>query len=81
MGVIENCLAKIRGRGLRVVFPEASDERIIAAAKRLRDEGIAEPILLGSPASSERLDAYGALYVDGRPGANPKLARRIAAKP
>ena len=41
MAVIENCLAKVRGRGLRVVFPEASDERIIAAAKRLRDEGIA----------------------------------------
>jgi phosphate acetyltransferase len=81
MGVIENCLAKVRGRGLRVVFPEASDERIIAAAKRLRDEGIAEPILLQAPATGNRVDAYAALYIDGRPGTDPKLARRVASKP
>jgi len=81
MGVLENCLAKVRGRGLRVVFPEASDERIIAAAKRLRDEGIAAPILLEAPESSSRLDAYAELYVRGRPDTNLKVARRVASKP
>ena len=82
MDVVRSCLEKIRGRGLRVVFPEGGDERIVAAAKRLRDEGIAEPIVLGADLdSSPRLDAYAALYVQGRPDANPKLARRIAAKP
>lgn len=81
MGVIENCLAKVRGRGLRVVFPEASDERIIAAAKRLREEGIAHPILPDSLAMGSRVDVYAALYVEGRPGTEPKLARRIASKP
>lgn len=87
--VVGRCVERIRGRGLRVVFPEGGDERIVAAAKRLRDEGIAEPVVLDSvldpvPDSvdaSERLDAYAALYVQGRPDANPKLARRIAAKP
>ena len=82
MDVVRSCLEKIRGRGLRVVFHEGGDERIVAAAKRLRDEGIAEPIVLGADLdSSPRLDAYAALYVQGRPDANPKLARRIAAKP
>lgn len=79
--IIDRCIDKIRGRGLRVVFPEPDDERIIAAAKHLRDAHIAEPILLRDPASSERLGAYAALYLGGRPEANPKVARRLAAKP
>jgi phosphate acetyltransferase len=81
MGVLENCLAKVRGRGLRVVFPEASDERIVAAAKRLRHEGIAETIFPAAPESSSRLDAYAELYVKGRPETPFKVARRIASKP
>ena len=79
--VVGRCIGKIRGRGLRVVFPEGGDERIVAAAKRLREEGIAEPIVLGDINVSDRLDAYAALYVQGRPESNPKLARRIASKP
>ena len=81
MDILERCMAGVRGRGLRVVLPETGDERIVAAARRLRDAGIAEPILPGGPESSDRLDAYAALYVAGRPEANPKIARRLAAKP
>ena len=81
MNVLEACLSQIRGRGKRVVFPEAEDERIVAAARRLRDEDIAEPILLESPQSSSRLDAYAALYLQSRPDTNPKVAHRLAAKP
>jgi phosphate acetyltransferase len=82
MDVVGRCVEKIRGRGLRVVFPEGGDERIVAAARRLREEGIAEPIVLGADLEScAKLDVYAALYLQGRPDANPKLARRIAAKP
>lgn len=81
MNVLDTCLARIRGRGLRVVFPEAADERIVAAARRLRDEDLAEPIVLEHPESSGRVDAYAALYQQGRPDTNPKVARRLAAKP
>lgn len=81
MNILETCFAKIRGRALRVVFPEGADERIIAAARHLCDQGLAEPILLEKPESSDRLDAYAALYVEGRPDTNPKVARRLAAKP
>ena len=81
MDLLERCIARVRGRGLRVVFPETSDERIVAAARRLRETGIAQPLLPVAPETSERLDAYAALYREGRPEANPKIARRLAAKP
>jgi phosphate acetyltransferase len=81
MDILERCVARIRGRGLRVVFPETGDDRIVAAARRLRDEGIAQPLLPEAPESSGRLDRYAALYLEGRPEANPKIARRLAAKP
>ena len=79
--VLDRCFEAIRGRALRVVFPEARDERIVAAARRLRDERLAEPILLEDAEASERLDTYAALYLEGRPEANPKVARRLAARP
>ena len=81
MDILERCIARVRGRGLRVVLPETADERIVAAARRLRDEGIAQPLLPEAPDAAARLDAYAALYLAGRPEANPKIARRLAAKP
>ena len=38
----------IAGNGLKVVFPEGGDERILKAAALLRDEDLAVPILLWS---------------------------------
>lgn len=40
-------LERARARRARVVLPEGGDARVVAAAERLRREGIAEPILLG----------------------------------
>ena len=79
--VIQSCFRQIRGRGLRVVFPERDDERIVAAARRLHELDLAVPIVLEHPESSDRLDAYAAAYLEGRPDANPKIARRLAGKP
>ena len=81
MSVLDSCFARIRGRGLRVVFPEHDDERIVAAARHLRERDLAVPILLANPPGSDRLDAYVAAYLEGRPDANPKVARRLAGKP
>lgn len=66
---------RARQRRGRVVLPEVEDPRIQEAARILRDEGIAEPIL-PDPATSAKLDEYAALF----PG-NPKVARRAAHKP
>jgi phosphate acetyltransferase len=79
--VLERCLARVRGRGLRIVLPESGDERIVAAAQRLREERIAEPLLPDERSVSDQAGRYADLYVKLRPEANPKIARRLAAKP
>ena len=79
--VLEKCLARIRGSGLRIVLPEGGDERIAAAAARMRAERIAEPVLLFDSPPAERVEAYAELYLRTRPDANPRIARRLAAKP
>ena len=80
MDPIERACARIRGLGLRVVFPEAGDERVRAAAGRLRALELAEPILVDTP-DPRRLDAYAQLYRDTRSSTSPAVARRLAGKP
>lgn len=48
----------------RIVFPESGDERTLAAAKVLADEGIAEPVLLLDPARPETHEAARASGVE-----------------
>ena len=40
---------KARANPQRVVFPEANEEKILRAARQVRDMGIASPILVGEP--------------------------------
>lgn len=49
MDIIAGCRAAIKGRELKVVLPEGTDDRILQAARRLVDEQLARPILLGNP--------------------------------
>ena len=49
--IVAACIAKARANPRRIVFPEGDDERIVAAARRLADEGIAHPIVLRAGAS------------------------------
>jgi len=76
MDFLERLFDAARKRRGRIVLPETGDERIVEAARRLRDEGLAEPILPGAPQDDPRLDEYAALY----PG-NPKVARRALLRP
>ncbi len=48
MDVIEKFAREARGRGGRVVLPEGSDARVLRAARRLADEDLAYPVLLGA---------------------------------
>ena len=73
MDALEALFERARRRRARIVLPEAGDARIVEAARRLKAEGLAEPVLLSSDLRAER---YAGLY----PG-NPKLARRALAKP
>ena len=103
MDIVERLIAQAKQRRRAVVLPEGDDPRILLAARRLHDEGIARPVLIGArgaleeaaaaaavsldaiqsvaPAESGRLDAYAALYLEGRPRANERVAKRLLAKP
>ena len=60
MDVVGEAKGRVRGRGLKVVLPEGEDERILAAARRLADEGLAHPVVIGeSEAVAARLVALG----------------------
>jgi len=95
MDLIETFIARARAAPKRIVLPEAGDARIVQAARRLVDEGIAHPVLVGTPAPGVSLDgievidpatnpknaAYAALFLEGRPETNPILAPRFVQKP
>ena len=103
MDLIEQLVERAKPRRRSVVLPEGDDRRIVHAARRLHDEGIVRPILVGehaalqaaaastgvsldpietvAPATSDALDAYASLYVEGRSKTNERVAKRLLAKP
>ena len=103
MDVIEHLIERAKSRSRTVVLPEGEDPRILHAARRLHDGGIARPMLIGeratleaaaaaagvpldpiesiSPPASAALDAYAALYVEGRPKTSARVAKRLLARP
>ncbi len=92
MSIVENAKQTIRGRDLVVVLPEGEDERVLAAARRLADEELASPILIGAsqnagglavvdPASDERRAAFAATLAERRQRMNPATAERLLRKP
>jgi phosphate acetyltransferase len=75
MDILQTAFERIRGRGLKVVFPEGADERIAAAARRLTDERLAEPVVLDAAPTRQDCDRYAALYREARPLAAKPLFR------
>ncbi|UCC96317.1 MAG: phosphate acetyltransferase [Phycisphaerales bacterium] len=53
MDILRRFAERARGKNLSVVLPEGRDERIIRAARRLKDEDIARPVVLGKPEQIE----------------------------
>ncbi|WP_062351414.1 phosphate acetyltransferase [Bacillus kwashiorkori] len=56
---------KISGKGLRIVFPEGLDERILQAASRLAADNLVKPILLGNNAEIEAKASSLSVSLDG----------------
>ena len=59
MSVIEGFLEQARARRRRVVLPEGGDPRVLAAARRLQDEGIAQPVLIDEGDAEGVASAHG----------------------
>jgi phosphate acetyltransferase len=91
--VLERLKERARALRHRIVFPEGEDERIVAAARRLKSEGLAEPVLLSRntvlglesvyPQGSPRLRDYAEYLYQRRKskGLTEIQAGSIARKP
>ena len=65
MDVVENFIARAKRRDCTVVLPEGHDERIVLAARRLRDDGVADAIVLGRREDLEDAAAKAGASLDG----------------
>ena len=91
MDAIQSLIAKAKESPCRVVLPEGADGRILEAARRLKDDGIAEPVLLGpgavdgisciDPETSEDLDRFAEAYATQNPKIDAKVAQQLVRKP
>ncbi|TDK43919.1 phosphate acyltransferase [Antarcticimicrobium luteum] len=76
MSALDKAFETARARRARVVFPEmGQDTRIDAAAQRLREEGLAEPVPV-----SDITEAQIDILVEAR-GVKEALARRMLGRP
>ena len=76
MDIVGSFTEKVRGENLSVVLPEGRDERVIQAARRLVDEGIARPIVLGQPEQIAESTEKAGVSLDGIQVINPKTSDR-----
>ena len=65
MDVVENFIARAKARDCSVVLPEGHDERIVLAARRLCDDGVADAIVLGRREDLEDAAAKAGASLDG----------------
>lgn len=77
--VIDACIAQARAGGKRPVFPEGHDERIVAAARRLKDFGIATPVLVGTREKVSAASARAGVSLDGIDVLDPAQSVRLGA--
>jgi phosphate acetyltransferase len=75
--ILASCIETAKRKQGRVVLPEGNDARIVAAARRLADEGIARPIVLGKPDKVEAAAAEAGVKLDGVETISPADAEEI----
>lgn len=88
--VLDSLRARLGTRAPRIVYPEATDPRILTAVDRVRREGICTPILVGTPSEVESaaravgVGVAGAIRDPATDGARERLeaelAERLAAR-
>lgn len=77
MDLLKSFLEKVKGRNLTVVLPEGKDERIIKAARRLVDEHIATPIVLGKHDEIKTACEKAGVSLDGIETIAPKESDKL----
>jgi phosphate acetyltransferase len=78
MDLIQSFITQAAQRSARIVFPEGTDERILQAAARVRDEGIALPIVLGAADAVGKAALAAGVTLDGIEVVAPKESEWLA---
>jgi phosphate acetyltransferase len=78
MDVIGRLFDIARRRRRTIVLPEGDDARVVAAARRLHDEAIAQPILLGDPHAIRKTAAARGVGLDGIDLIDPRNDPRLS---
>ncbi|MDD7593571.1 MAG: phosphate acetyltransferase [Peptoniphilaceae bacterium] len=65
MSIISEVTEKIRGKNIRIVYPEGTDARILRAAVRHAHDGLIHPIVLGQKDKVEALAKEEGLSLEG----------------
>ena len=88
MNLVERIKEKARADVKRIVLPEGDEPRTLAAAKTIRDEKLAEPIMLTreiieAPSNAAKLRSYAAALYELRKakGLTEEAAAKLAADP
>ncbi|HVT26904.1 MAG TPA: phosphate acetyltransferase [Lacipirellulaceae bacterium] len=71
MDLVEQFIMSAKGRDQSVVLPEGADARVVAAARRLVDEHIARPIVIGSPDEIDKAAFQAGVSANGFETVNP----------
>ena len=79
MGIVNDFKQKIIAKSMSVVLPEGNDERIIQAARKLKDEDVARPIVLGKPEQVEAAIKKAGVTLDGITTINPGQSDKLDA--
>ena len=65
MSIVQEATKAIRGKNIRIVYPEGTDARILRAAVRHAKDGILHPILLGTREEVEKLAEEEGVSLEG----------------
>jgi phosphate acetyltransferase len=79
MDLIAHFVSQANGRGRTVVLPEGGDARVIAAARRISDEQIAVPIVLGTADEIAQAASEAAISLQGIRTIDSGAARKLDA--
>ncbi len=77
MGFTSRFIDQAKARSGSVVLPEGTDVRIIQAARQIKDEGIADPILLGPAEEIQAVAAQDGVSLDGIRMIDPKTSDKL----
>ena len=77
MGIVDRLMDRAGKNPRRVVLPEGADERVLSAARRLADSGLARPIVIGEPEAVDRAARSAGFALAGIPVVDPATDDRM----